>query len=93
MHLQDAYFAEKSEVGTGDQIAYTAPPNNVFTYNVATAGTFSAKNAKALDKCSANGEWKVVGVGGSKTVSYTSTVTGANCDVLTPNFSTIGKGS
>ena len=93
MHLQDAYFSEKNEVGTGAQIAYSAPPNNVFTYDVTTAGTFTATSAVGLDKCAIGGVWSVVGSPTSTTVSYEATVTGNNCEILTPNFSTIGHGS
>ena len=90
MHLQDAYFAEKGDVGTGTQIAYTAPAKNVFEYNTETAGTFSAKSQQPLDVCAQGSEWKIVGQKGSKTVTYTPT---DPCPTLTPNFSNIGKGS
>lgn len=101
MHLQDAYFAEKGVVGTGDAISYKAPPNNVFTYNVAAAGTWKATSQQALDECGSGKIWQVVGVGGSKTVTYTPSVDGKTgsaaesdaCGKLTPNFTNIGKGS
>ena len=101
MHLQDAYFAEKGVVGTGDAISYKAPPTNVFEYGVATAGTWTATSQQALDECGSGKVWSVVGVGGSKTVTYTSSVDGQTgaaaegtaCGKLTPNFTNIGKGS
>ena len=101
VHLQDAFFAEKAAVGTGDEISYKAPPTNVFEYDVATAGTFTATSQQALDDCATGKTWTVVGVGGSKTVTYTSSVDGKTagaeagtaCGKLTPNFTLIGKGS
>ena len=93
VHLQDTYFAEKAAVGTGEQISYKAPPNNVFTYDVSGAGVFEATSAQPLDECAVGGVWNVTGTAGSKTVSYTRSVTGAGCEALTPNFTLIGKGS
>lgn len=93
VHLQDTYFAEKADVGTGDQISYKAPPDNVFKYDVSGAGVFKATSDQPLDECSKGGVWQVKGTAGSKTVSYARTVTGDNCEALTPNFTLIGEGS
>lgn len=35
MHLQDAYFSEKDDVGKPSEIGYKAPASAVFTYNAA----------------------------------------------------------
>ena len=101
MHLQDAYFAEKGKTGNGEAISYKAPPDNVFIYDVTGDGTFKATSDQALDDCGKGKVWQVVGVGGSKTVTYTSSVDGKTgtaaesdaCGKLTPNFTNIGKGS
>ena len=91
VHLQDTYFAEKGDTGTGDEISYKAPPTNVFAYNVATKGTFTATAQQPLDECASGSTWSVVGTPGSKTVTYSSTVSTDACKALTPNFTLIGR--
>ena len=96
MHLQDTYFAEKGDIGDGDAISYKAPPTNVFEYDVATAGTFTATAQQPLDECAQESVWQIVGTKGSKAVSYTPSITGGAtgaCAALTPNFTKIGAGS
>lgn len=90
MHLQDAYFSEKGDTGTGDEISYKAPPKNVFDYDVTGKGVFEATSATPLDECGVGSKWNVTGVSGSKSVKYTATT---DCLNLTPNFTLIGAGS
>lgn len=96
MHLQDAYYAEKSELGDGDAISYKAPPTNVFAYDVnTTAGLFTATAQSSLDDCT-SGVWTVDATStttGASSVTYDAHTSSTQCDALTPNFSNIGKGT
>ena len=95
MHLQDAFYAEKSHLGNADSISYKAPPTNIFEYNANTIGKFIATAQSSLDDC-VNGVWTVDATGtadGASSVSYSATTSDAKCTALTPNFVNIGKGS
>ena len=96
MHLQDAYFAEKDEIGKGSEIGFKAPASNVFDYStIDGASLFTATNKSALDDCAANSSWTVTpskgGEGGG--LKHVAAITGDNCEPLTPSFTSIGAGT
>lgn len=95
MHQQDAYVAEKGEIGSFELIGYDSPASNVFGYTEAyTAKTKEIWQAKpktgALSECS-DVTWAIT----STLTSASKGKHGANdlCPKLTPNFSTIGAGT
>lgn len=93
MHLQDAYFSEKDDVGKPSEIGYKAPASAVFTYNAAdTQGEFTATNNNDLDDCTANSEWKIKSEKGGAGGGLKHTPTNP-CPVLTPSFDKIGEGT
>ena len=94
MHLQDSYYAEMTDVGTGTQIGYNAPASNTFTYGASTAGTWTATSTTALNDCQQGAIWQVVSAPSSTNgVSHTATTPTATadaCAALTPSFTQIG---
>ncbi len=103
--LADVYFTEKVELGTWSQIGYNAPNGSAggnasstnFSYSGAatpTSGqaTWTATNRVALNDCAGEaGSWTTTPTVDNGSVSWEAAVTGAGCDVLTPNFDKIGK--
>ena len=105
MKLADVYFTEKVELGTWAQIGYNAPNSTSganasstnFTYTGAAEpktgeATWTAANKVGLNDCGANtGSWTTTPTVSEGSVSWAAAVTGNNCEMLTPNFSNIGK--
>ena len=90
VHMQDAYIAETSTLGTSFKlIGYDTPSSNVFDYDYVGGDTWTAtpKNG-ALPDCSAS--WTVKSELKSAKGKHTAT---AGCTDLTPNFTQIGAGT
>ena len=96
MHQQDAYIAEKGEVGDATAIGYDTPTSSVFDYAVAVAsakGTWTATpKANAISDCAdSDDKWSVgAEVDGGKGKYTPSLPKTDKCKILTPNFSHIG---
>ncbi|WP_290736546.1 MULTISPECIES: type II secretion system protein [unclassified Fibrobacter] len=92
VHLQDSYYAEMNAVGTGTQIGYNAPASNTFTYDAATAGTWTATSKSDLNECGTGSVWTVTSAPASGGVSHTATTPSGKpaCEALTPSFTQIG---
>ena len=95
MHQQDAYVAEKAEIGGFTVIGYDKPASTVFTYSETTTGTtkevFTATPKTALDGVS--GAWTVESTLGSSGAAKHEAKIPDGGDKLTPNFTSIGAGT
>ena len=96
MHLQDAYFAEKSKFATFETINYEPPTSSVFTYTYtgdddAVTGTFNAATKQALGSCS--GTFTVTSSIVDAKSSHAAATPSDDCTALTPNFTKIGSSS
>jgi hypothetical protein len=100
--MQDAYAVEKNEVGTWTLIGYKAPQttstagqttNFTYTETNTTAGTWNAKNNVKLNDCAKNSTWSVLSTmanaAESADVNHSATITGDNCEGLTPSFKSL----
>lgn len=89
--MQDAYVVDQQKTGSFSEIGYEPPTSTVIKYEAgSTAGTDDWKaSSTSLDKCGATANW-AIGVNNASTGSATYAAT-TNCDVLTPNFKSIGS--
>ena len=97
--LQEAYAAEKNDVGTWKDVGYKGPGSNkddsnsetsTFTYAGASAGTWVATTKVALNDCPKDATWGVTTTYASTSGGITTTATSSNetscVEPLTPNF-------
>lgn len=92
--LADAFYSETNRWSgaTQDTIGYSIPASNNFTYAVAE-GKWTGTSKVALDNCASGGVWQVESTVASGKLTHAPTVTGAGCELLTPNFKMIGGGA
>ena len=95
MHQQDAYVAEKGEIGGFTVIGYDKPASTVFTYDETTSGTtkevFTATPKSPLDGIS--DAWTVESTIGSSGAAKHEAKIPTGGEKLTPNFTSIGAGT
>jgi prepilin-type N-terminal cleavage/methylation domain-containing protein len=100
--MQDAYAVEKNDVGTWALIGYKAPQttsqagvttNFTYTETSSGAGTWNATNNVKLNDCAKNSTWSVVSkmanAAESADVNHSATISGDNCEGLTPSFKSL----
>lgn len=104
VRLQEAYAQEHAAVSKWSDIGYTAPTGSVFEFSqgeitqnydvdeVASAKVgWMAKNKVALGDCPAGTFWFVsVARSTGSSMSYSASVSNANCAAKTPEFAMVG---
>lgn len=104
VRLQEAYAQEQAAVSKWSDIGYTAPTGSVFEFSqgeitqnydvdeVASAKVgWMAKNKVALGDCPAGTFWFVsVARSTGSSMSYSASVSNANCAAKTPEFAMVG---